>query len=144
MTGRPRPGKAIRAMHPTDTATVLRLWRTTDGISTSDREALVRRFLRRNHGGSFVAHEGRRLVGAVLGGHDGRRGMLWHLAVARSARRRGLGKALVSRALRWQRAQGIRKVNILVLRANRRALAFWRRTGWETGPILVLSRRLRA
>lgn len=130
-------------MRSTDAASVLRLWRTTDGISTDDGAALVRRFLRRNPGGSFIAHAGGRLVGAVLGGHDGRRGMLWHLAVARSARRRGIGKALVDRALRWQRAQGIRKVNILVLRDNRRALAFWKRTGWEPGPLLVLSRRLK-
>ena len=131
-------------MHAGNVAAVLRLWRKTDGINTTDDPALVRRFLRRNQGGSFVALERGRVVGSVLGGHDGRRGMLWHLAVAPRLRRRGVGGALVKRALRWQRGQDIRKVNILVLRANRRALRFWARIGWKPGPIVILSRRLRA
>lgn len=132
----------IRKMQARDAGAAIRLWKESSGVS-NDTPAIVRRFLRRNPGMSFVAFSGRTMVGAVLGGHDGRRGTLWHLAVASSMRRSGLGTALADRVLAAQCARGIRKTNILVLKSNARAIRFWRRTGWDVIPALALSREKR-
>lgn len=132
----------IRAMRPSDIRSALRLWNRSPGTSTNDTPAELRRYLRRNPGGSFVGLEGRRLVGAVLGGHDGRRGAIWHLAVLPSARRHGLGRALVSRAVAVLREAGIRKINILVLSENGGAIRFWRRIGWSRFAVANFSLRL--
>lgn len=127
-------------MRAGDAAAAVRLWNTTPGMRTTDSPALVRRFLRRNPGGSFVAMAGTRMVGAVLGGHDGRRGTLWHLAVAPAFRRKGVGAKLAARVRAYVRGRGIRKINILVLDSNRPAVRFWRRQGWTRIPVSIYSR----
>ncbi|MCX7015269.1 MAG: GNAT family N-acetyltransferase [Candidatus Sumerlaeota bacterium] len=113
---------------------VAELWRRSEGIGLDDdvdsREGILR-YLDRNPGMSFVAEEGARIVGAVLCGHDGRRGYLHHLAVDPAYRRGGLGRALVERCLAALREAGISRCNIFVFDDNEEGLAFWERTGWE-------------
>ena len=78
---------------------VLRLWQNTEGVglNESDTRPAIASYLKRNRGMSFVAREGKQIVGAVLCGHDGRRGTLYHLAIAPTHRRAGLGTKLVER-----------------------------------------------
>lgn len=128
-------------MRASDIPAALRLWNGSPGTSTNDTPAELRRFLRRNPGGSFVAHDRGRLVGAVLGGHDGRRGSVWHLAVSPAHRRGGLGRTLVARVVAVQGRAGIRKINILVLAENRGAHRFWRRLGWSRYTVANFSLR---
>lgn len=70
----------IREMTIQDYDEVLALWRTSEGVGLSDADSDegVARFLDRNPGLSFVARDGEHLVGAVLCGHDGRRGYIHH------------------------------------------------------------------
>jgi len=114
---------------------VLALWRGTEGVAAADASPeSVTRFLDRNDGLSLVAHKDGRLVGAVLAGHDGHRGYLWHLAVADSHRRRGAGRQLVEAALARLRAAGIRRCHILVLASNPKAGDFWKALGFFDRP----------
>ena len=131
----------IRTMTLRDYPAVMALWRGTSGIGlddVTDSRAGVGRYLRRNPRMCFVACEGAAIVGAVLSGHDGRRGYLHHLAVAESHRRYGLGKALVSACLQSLERQHIPKCNIFVLRSNRSGKAFWRHGGWTLRPNIDL------
>ncbi|WP_310736913.1 MULTISPECIES: GNAT family N-acetyltransferase [unclassified Rubrivivax] len=107
----------------------LALWRSIPGIglSKADEPAALAAFLRRNPGLSFVALDGGELVGTLLCGHDGRRGLIHHLAVAPARRRRGLGRALLDAALAALQAQGIDKCHLMVFADNAEGLAFWRR-----------------
>src|SRR4051794_22337560 len=91
----------IRPMKLTDYDQVLRLWQNSEGVglNESDTRLAIALYLKRNRGMSFVARDGKFLVGAVLCGHDGRRGYLHHLAVAPTHRRKGLGTKLVERCL---------------------------------------------
>jgi len=123
----------VRVMTPRDYAAVMKLWRTTPGMglhAADDSRPGVLRFLRRNPGMSFVAFDGPLLVGAVLAGHDGRRGTLHHLAIAQTHRRQGIGDALVARCLRVLARQHIPKCNIFVYGDNTSGQAFWLHTGW--------------
>ena len=82
-----------------------------------------------------------RVVGVVLCGHDGRRGYLTHLAVARTHRRRGIGRALADRSIRMLADEGIDKCHIVVFRDNHAALTHWRDTGWiERTELSVFSK----
>ena len=113
---------------------VLSLWRNTPGMSldaASDSRSAIGRYLRRNPGLSFVASAGGQIVGAVLSGHDGRRGYLHHLAVAESHRKQGIGEALVRRCLQALARQHIPKYTILLFRSNVLGRAFWQHTGWN-------------
>ena len=84
----------LRPLAHADYDTVRSLWENTEGIglNESDTSAAVALFLERNPGLSLVALSPTgEIVGAVLCGHDGRRGYLHHLAVVKAARGRGLG-----------------------------------------------------
>ena len=120
---------------------VFALWRKTEGVCADNEshEDLLR-YLARNPGLSLVAHEAGRLIGAVLAGHDGHRGYLWHLAVAGSHRRKGVGRQLVEAALARLKAAGICRCHILVLASNPKAGDFWVALGFfERSDVRLMS-----
>lgn len=108
------------------------LWIDTDGVGLNDADTRegIEAYLRRNPGSSFVARDGGQLVGAVLCGHDGRRGYLHHLAVSESHRMRGIGSSLVERCLAKLGSLDIQKCNIMVYADNGDGEKFWERSGW--------------
>jgi ribosomal protein S18 acetylase RimI-like enzyme len=109
------------------------LWSEAEGVcmSESDAPEAVARYLARNPGLSQVAVAGGRLVGAILCGHDGRRGFMYHLAVAPGWRRRGVARAMVERCLAALAAAGIPRCNIHVLHTNEAGRRFWEAMGWQ-------------
>jgi ribosomal protein S18 acetylase RimI-like enzyme len=125
-------GISIREMTMADYESAMTLWEKTEGIglSQADSRENIGRFLSRNPGLSFVAIEDGTLVGAVMSGHDGRRGFLYHLAVAPEQRRRGTGRLLVEACLKELAKQGMQKCHIFVLADNESGKRFWRGTGW--------------
>ena len=136
---------AIRQMSIVDFDAVLRLWQATEGIglNESDNRAHLRSYLRRNPGMSFVARCHREVVGAVLCGHDGRRGYLHHLAVAKAHRKKGLGKKLVNACLAKLRRLRIQKCNIFLFSDNSAGESFWRYNGWaRRADLLVMQKDL--
>jgi ribosomal protein S18 acetylase RimI-like enzyme len=80
---------------------VMAIWKTSGGIAlrTSDPKQEILNFLNRNQGLSFVANRDGKLIGAVLCGYDGRRGYIYHLAVNKKYRFKGVGQALIERCL---------------------------------------------
>jgi ribosomal protein S18 acetylase RimI-like enzyme len=134
----------IQEMVIEDYDEVRALWEVSDGIQVSDIDSSVSiaRFLNRNAGLSFVARENDQLVGAVLCGHDGRRGYIDHLAVRSSSRRQGIGRSLVSRCLFHLMRMGIRRWNLFVLEDNQEARSFWTHLGWaEKVELVTMSRQ---
>ena len=112
-----------------DLPEVIELWARMEGVGLNESDCVpaLTVFLARNPALSRVAREGEKIVGAVLCGHDGRRGFLYHLAVATEYRGRGLGTALVERCLAGLAELGIQKCNAVVYRDNALGQRFWRR-----------------
>ncbi|NOZ51358.1 MAG: GNAT family N-acetyltransferase [Chloroflexi bacterium] len=122
---------------------VVALWQASPGVglSAADEKAAIARYLQRNPGLSFVAVQQGVVVGAVLCGHDGRRGLIHHLAVTPACRRRGIGTALVQRCVASLQAQSIDKCHLFVFRDNEDAIAFWQTHSWEIrADIAIMSR----
>ena len=71
------------------------------------------------------------MVGAVLCGHDGRRGYIYHLAVDPADQGRGFARRLIDECLAGLKRAGLERANILVAKDNSRGRDFWRRCGWE-------------
>lgn len=133
----------IRTMTLSDYDAVLALWRASPGVGLSDADSpeAIARFLQRNPGLCFVAEEDGCLAGAVLCGHDSRRGYLYHLAVHPDFQRRGLGQALVECCLAGLRALDIHKCHIFVYGQNEAGLAFWRSASWvQRFELVILSK----
>ena len=136
----------IQPMSMDDYEDAYALWKETAGIglSASDSPVAIAEFLGRNPGSSFVAREAGCLVGTILCGHDGRRGYIHHLVVASSARRQGIGSALVDRCLASLDECGIIKCHLFVYADNKVGIAFWRETGWtERIELAMMSKMTR-
>ncbi|HET9950321.1 MAG TPA: GNAT family N-acetyltransferase [Candidatus Eisenbacteria bacterium] len=121
----------IRPFERGDIPAVLDLWRETEGLGVGPGDTIegVARLLERNPGCSWVASDGAAIAGAILCGHDGRRGHLYHLAIAAAHRRQGLASALVQKSLLALHAAGIERCLLSVLAENEAATRFWTSIG---------------
>lgn len=120
-------------MTASDLEAVLALWSDTEGVglNESDTANQLTLYLNRNPGLSLVAWDGQRIVGAVLCGHDGRRGYLHHLDVAPDYRKRGLSRQLVAKCLASLHEIGIPKCNIFLYSDNEQGERFWMCCDWS-------------
>jgi putative acetyltransferase len=122
---------------------VLALWQATEGVglNESDTREQIASYLARNPGLSLIARSEARIIGAVLCGHDGRRGYLHHLAVAPEWRRQGLGRRMVETCLGNLAGLGIQKCNIFLYTDNDSGEQFWRCGGWKQRTDLKILQR---
>ncbi len=123
----------IRKMTVDDYDGVYALWMSCKNMGFNDvddsREG-IERYLRRNPETSFIAVEGGEVEGVILGGHDGRRGFIHHMAVREKCRRTGLGTKLLDTCLEALKREDISKVALLVFKYNEAGNAFWESQGF--------------
>ena len=123
----------IRTMKITDYEKVYALWMSCKNMGFNDiddsKEGIAR-FLERNPNTSFVAIENDELLGIILGGHDGRRGYIYHMSVAENHRKKGIGSSLVKECLESFKNEKISKVALLVFKYNETGNAFWKKQGF--------------
>lgn len=123
----------IREMTIEDYDAVYALWKSIHGFgirSIDDSKEGVERFIKRNPTTSIVAEEDNKIIGAILCGHDGRRGCFYHVCVAEEYRMRGIGKAMVVEAMNRLREEQINKVSLIAFTQNDIGNAFWNKIGW--------------
>lgn len=123
----------IRQMTIDDYEEVYKLWQGIHGFgirSIDDSKEGVDRFLKRNPGISTVAVADDKIVGAILCGHDGRRGCLYHVCVHEAYRQCGIGKSMAVSCMRALQAEHINKVNIIAFKSNELGNNFWKEEGW--------------
>lgn len=123
----------VRSMQIEDYDQVYALWMTIHGFSIrtiDDSREGVERFLKRNPGISVVAEMDGRVVGAILCGHDGRRGCLYHVCVHEVYRMHGIGRAMVVHCMNALQQEGINKVSLIAFTKNDIGNTFWKQIGW--------------
>ncbi|MDE6748364.1 MAG: GNAT family N-acetyltransferase [Lachnospiraceae bacterium] len=122
-----------RVMTIDDYDEVYSLWMSIKGFgirSVDDSREGVEAFLKRNPLTSVVDIEDGKIVGAILCGHDGRRGCLYHVCVAEGYRMRGIGKAMVVYCMNALKKENINKVTLIAFTKNDIGNAFWKQIGW--------------
>ncbi len=123
----------IRDFTMEDYAEVYQLWKATPGMglrSLDDSREGIARFIRRNPDTNFVAVEDGSIIGAILSGHDGRRGFIYHTCVKPSCRRRSIGRELVGKVAEAMRQEGILKLSLVCFSENEQGNRFWKSLGW--------------
>lgn len=127
-------------MQIADYQAIFSLWQQTEGmgLGLSDSQPNIAAFLQRNPQLSWVARDSETVIGAILCGHDGRRGYLHHLAVAQKYRNQGIARELVQRCLTTLTALGIAKCNIVVFRENTSGQQFWEHISWQERKDLLI------
>ena len=126
-----------------DYESVLALWQTAGPgihVSPSDSPAELARKLQRDPELFLVAEAAGQLIGTVLGGFDGRRGMVYHLAVAAGWRGQGIGSALMDEVEARLVARGCCKAYLLVAPENAEVTEFYARRGWALMDVLPMGK----
>ena len=111
----------IRTMTIEDYEEVYKLWKKIQGFGI--------RIIDESR--SVVEEEEGKIVGAILCGHDGRRGCLYHVCVEESYRRKGIGKAMVVASMQALKEEGISNVSLIAFAENDIGNAFWNTIGWR-------------
>lgn len=123
----------IRDLRPNDYDGLIALWEET-GLShrphgRDGRERIVREI--EGHCSVFLAAEAEgRLIGAVLGTHDGRKGWINRLAVLPEHRSQGIGQALVDEVERRLTERGIEIFTCLIETWNGASMVFFEHIGY--------------
>jgi ribosomal protein S18 acetylase RimI-like enzyme len=129
---------------PDDYPDVLSLWETAGpglhvGRSDSPQEILKK--LQRDPDLFLVAEITGKIIGAVLGGFDGRRGMIYHLGVLSEHRRSGVGRALLDEVEGRLQQKGCLKSYLMVIKDND-AAQFYEACGWSQQDLQLFTKEL--
>lgn len=122
---------------PDDYDAAIQLWGAAGSgihVGRSDALAELEKKLRHDPELFLVAQADDILVGTVIGGFDGRRGLIHHLAVNPAYRAQGIGDRLMHEVENRLRAKGCVRCWLLVSTDNRDAIRFYENRGWKALP----------
>ncbi len=128
------PLKIREFRFPDDYGRTLQLWESIEigmHVGRSDTPQEIQKKLQRDPDLFLVAENNEELVGTVIGGYDGRRGMIYHLAVHASARNQGVGALLLNEVERRLQDKGCVKCYLLAFVDNVTAIEFYKIRGWR-------------
>lgn len=103
----------------------------------SDTREEIQKKLTRDSDLFLVAEEDGKIIGTVIGGFDGRRGMVYHLAVAEPFQMRGIGSQLLNEVETRLRAKGCHRCYLMVTTDNQAAMEYYEKRGWERMDYVV-------
>jgi ribosomal protein S18 acetylase RimI-like enzyme len=138
---------AVQSIHirefrfPADYQPVYNLWEAMEKgvrVGRSDTRAEIEKKIARDPDLFLVAEIDEIIVGSVIGGFDGRRGLIYHLAVAKAFRERGIGSQLLHEVEARLRAKGCLKSYLMVTPDNEEAAHYYERHGWHHMDYVVL------
>ena len=119
---------------PEDYEHVHQLWEAMEKgvrVGRSDTLAEVEKKIARDPDLFLVAEHAEKIIGSVIGGFDGRRGLLYHLAVAKEFRGQGIGTSLLNEVESRLRAKGCLKCYLMVTPENDEAAQYYEHHGWH-------------
>jgi ribosomal protein S18 acetylase RimI-like enzyme len=134
----------IQALREEDIRDAIELWSAIPELRFSkafDTEERLIRFLRRNPALSSAASLDGKLVGALLCGHDGRRGFFYHAGVLPICRRQGIARLMAERSFEVLKSEQIDSCFLFTNDFNEGAQLFWKSMGFEYAPHVMYQSR---
>ncbi len=124
----------IRQFTMKDYDEVFDLWKATPGVglrSMDDSREGIEQFLRRNPTTNFVAVEDEQIVGVILGGHDGRRGAIYHACVREAYRRCNIAAKMMDCLIEAMKKENITRIALVCYKNNEAGNHFWSAYGFQ-------------
>lgn len=119
---------------PADFESVHNLWAHIEKgvrVGRSDSLAEIEKKVQRDPDLFLVAEYQGQIIGTIIGGFDGRRGIIYHLAVSSEARGQGVGSLLLQQVEERLRAKGCLKSYLMVTPDNEEAMRYYEQRGWH-------------
>ena len=120
--------------YPADYDRVLKIWESMEKgmtVGRSDSPQEIEKKLQRDPDLFLVAESNAEIVGTVIGGYDGRRGMIYHLAVRSEFRKQGIATHLIEEIEKRLQGKGCLKCYLLTFADNSEAIQFYKQRGWR-------------
>ena len=130
---------------PDDYAEVYDLWSRAGAglhVGRSDSPEEIFKKLQRDPDLFLVAEANGQIIGSVMGGFDGRRGIVYHLGVEFAYRRNGVGRLLMEALEQCLREKGCLKSYLLVTKDNLEAIQFYESSGWERMELYIYGKEM--
>jgi len=130
---------------PDDYLEAFELWKNSGaGISVarSDSQNEIQKKLNYSPELFLVAEISGKLIGTVIGGYDGRRGMIYHLAVSKQFQKLGIGKLLMKEVESRLRSKGCLKSYLMVTKNNTKVIDYYQNLGWNVMDVCVMGKEL--
>ncbi len=138
------PDVIIREFHfPEDYARVIEIWKEfSPGVNFSQSDTMeeIQKKLDYSPDLFLVAQFEGRIVGSVIGGFDGRRGMIYHLAVEPDLRKIGIGKALMTEVEKRLKAKGCIKSYLLIMAENSSVIDYYKEMDWKLMDVFIMGK----
>ena len=119
--------------YPEDYPAVRLIWENAGPgihLGRSDDPVEIQKKLQRDPDMFLVAEADGKILGTVVGGFDGRRGMVYHLAVTEIYRKQGIGELLMDELERRLKAKGCIRCYLLVTVENESTMRFYEKRDW--------------
>jgi len=120
---------------------IIALWKDTEGMGINeydDSKKNIKKFLEKNPDTCFIAKFNKEIIGTIMGGNDGRRGLIYHLMVKNDHRKNGIGKNLLKKVEKNLIKTGIKRIYLLVLIDNETGNKFWEDNGYVVRDCSIL------
>ena len=138
--------KIREAVIPDDYQEIVQLWESAGpGIHIGPSDSLEEIQKKQLHAPDLflIAEVNGDLIGTVLGGFDGRRGIVYHLAVSESYRKQGIGESLMSELEARLHKKGCIRCYLLVTMDNQENIDFYLNRGWNKLELMIMGKDIK-
>jgi ribosomal protein S18 acetylase RimI-like enzyme len=131
--------------HPSDYEGAFRIWQSAGKgihITFSDTIDEIEKLVKRSPGLFFVAEIDGKIVGTVMGGFDGRRGLIYHLAVHPDYQNKHIGTQLLKRVEEALASVGCTKVYLFIVPENINLAGYYKKMDYEQMDVIPFTKYL--
>ena len=122
----------IQTMTKADIGPVRDLWiKTGFELSYSDQPSELERMINHNPDLCLVLLRKSEIIGCLLGGFDGRRGWIHHLAIHPEYQQNHFGTLLMKEITKRFQSLRVGKIKIEILETNQEVIQFYLSLGWS-------------
>ena len=118
---------------------VYKLWRKAGiSVGSSDSKEELEKMLKRNPNLFLIGKRNDKIIAVVMGGFDGRRGYVHHLAIDSDYRKKGYGRMMMDKIHNIFLQMGVHKVHLFIEKTNIEVVSFYESMGWEKRDDLII------
>ena len=118
---------------------IIDLWKRSGiEVSSSDTRDEITKMLKRNSDLFLIGKEDGKVVAVVMGGFDGRRGYVHHLAIDPDYQKKNYGKMMMEELIEKFRKKKVHKVHLFIEKHNKEVIDFYRKLGWDVRDDLIM------
>ena len=118
---------------------IIKLWKKAGiSVGSTDTKEEIERMLKRNPRLLLVGKLDEKLISVVIGGFDGRRGYVHHLAVDPDYQKKGFGKIIMDELIARFHKMGVHKLHLFIEKYNKKVVEFYINLGWEIRDDLIM------